>query len=42
MGRPACPPADATSKGVDDKGDVDEACPGGHKGEVRDPQRIRP
>src|SRR5215211_2925592 len=40
--RPAHPPADdAPGKGVDHKGDVDEAGPGRHVGEVRDPQRVR-
>ena len=40
--RPRDPPADdATGVGVDDEGDVDEARPGRHIGEVGEPQRIR-
>ena len=41
-GRPARPPADdAPRVGVDDEGDVDEAGPSRHVGEVADPQPIR-
>ena len=37
------PPADnAPGKGVDDEGHVDEALPGGHVGEIRHPQGVRP
>ena len=43
MGRPAYPPADDPSrKGVDDKGDVDEARPGRDVVEIGDPQHVRP
>ncbi len=42
MGGPARPPADdATGIGVDDEGDIDEACPGCDIGEVGDPQPVR-
>jgi hypothetical protein len=37
-----CPPADDPSRvSIDDEGDVDEAGPGRHIGEVGEPQRIR-
>ena len=42
MRRPAHPPADDPAGiGVDDKGDIDEAGPGGDIGEIGHPQRIR-
>ena len=38
MRRPARPPADdATSEDIDDKGNVDEALPGGDIGKIRNP-----
>lgn len=41
MRRPARPPSnDARSEEVDDKGDVDQALPGGDIGEVRNPQPV--
>src|SRR3954452_13803018 len=40
--RPAHPPADdATGIGIDHEGHVDEARPGRHVGEVRDPEHVR-
>jgi hypothetical protein len=42
MGHPAYPPSDDPSrKGIDDKGDIDEARPGRDVGEVGDPQHVR-
>jgi hypothetical protein len=42
MGRAADPPAhDAAGEGIDDEGDVDEALPRRHIGEVADPQHVR-
>ena len=42
MRRPAYPPADDPAGiGVDDEGDVDEAGPGRHIGEVGEPEHVR-
>ena len=36
------PADDPPGEGVDDEGGVDETGPSGHKGEIADPQRVRP
>ena len=42
MRRPAHPPADnPAGEGVDDEGHIDEALPGGHIGEIRNPEPVR-